>query len=70
MTLTNEKKQYYTGAIIVTDKIGEYYYDDFGGIWDSNFMWIGSYNNKNYFFNDIKKIKQKISNIKRIKCIK
>ena len=51
-------------ATIIADKIGDYYYDDYGGIWNDKFEWIGSYNenlNKNYFFDNIKKIKNKIT---------
>ena len=53
-------------ATIIADKMGDYYYDDCGGIWNNNFEWIGSYNlnnsvNKNYFFDNIKKIKNKIT---------
>jgi hypothetical protein len=54
------QKNTFKSATIITDKIGEYYYDDYGGIWNSNFEWIGSHHNKSYFFNDIKKIKEKI----------
>ncbi len=64
--VNKSKKNNNVSATIIADKIGEYYYDDFGGIWNSNFEWIGSYNNKNYFFNNIKKIKEKILN-KKIK---
>ena len=55
-------------ATIIADKIGDYYYDDYGGVWNNKFEWIGSYNlnnnvnlNKNYFFDNIKKIKNKIT---------
>lgn len=68
------KKNTIVSATIITDKIGDYYYDDYGGIWNNKFEWIGSYNlnnnennneninvNKNYFFDNIKKIKNKIT---------
>lgn len=51
---------------IITDKIGEYYYDSYGGIWNNNVELIGSYDDKNYFYNDIKKIRDKILNKKII----
>jgi hypothetical protein len=60
--VNKDSKQKNILPIIVTDKIGNYYYDDYGGIWNNNFEWIGSYNDKNYFFSDIKKIKNKIDN--------
>ena len=56
----NDTKQKKILPIIVADKVGEYYYDDYGGVWNNNFEWIGSYNNKSYFFRDLKKIKEKI----------
>jgi hypothetical protein len=56
------KKNNKVSATIIADKIDDYYYDDYGGIWNNNFEWIGSYNNKSHFFNNIKKIKEKISN--------
>ncbi len=62
------KKNTIVLATIIADKIGDYYYDDYGGIWNDKFEWIGSYNlnnnenlNKNYFFDNIKKIKNKIT---------
>jgi len=62
------KKNTIVLATIITNKIGDYYYDDYGGIWNNKFEWIGSYNlnnneniNKNYFFDNIKKIKNKIT---------
>lgn len=58
------KKNSPASATIIADKIGDYYYDDHGGIWNNNFEWIGSHNNTSHFFNDIKKIKEKISNKK------
>ncbi len=57
----NEIKHNNISAIIVTDKIGDNYYDDYGGIWNKNFEWIGSFDNNEHFFKDIKKIKEKIS---------
>jgi hypothetical protein len=58
------KKNTIMVSTIIADKIGDYYYDDYGGIWNDKFAWIGSYNenlNKNYFFDNIKKIKNKIT---------
>jgi hypothetical protein len=60
------KKNTIVLATIIADKNGDYYYDDNGGIWNDKFEWIGSYNNnenlnKNYFFDNIKKIKNKIT---------
>ena len=58
------KKNIIMLATIIADKIGDYYYDDYGGIWNDKFEWIGSYNenlNKKYFFDNIKKIKNKIT---------
>lgn len=62
------KKNIIIMATIIADKYGDYYYDDHGGIWNDKFEWIGSYNlnnnvnlNKNYFFDNIKKIKNKIT---------
>lgn len=56
------KKNTIITATIIADKIGDYYYDDYGGIWNNKFEWIGSHdNNKSYFFNNIKEIKNKIT---------
>lgn len=48
---------------MITNKINDYYLDDFGGVWNSKLNWVGSYvNNTIYLLVDIKKKIRTIKN--------
>ncbi len=51
---------------IITDKVGNYYFDEYYGVWDNNMILIGAYksNDEIYLYNNIKKIINKNLQIK------
>jgi len=58
---TDKKQNKKEQKLIVVDKVDNYYFDDFNGVWDNNLNLVGAYSDKKiYLYNDTKKSLKKI----------
>ena len=60
----NTKKEY---KFIVVDKVDNFYFDDFSGVWDNNLNLVGAYDNnkKVYLYKDIQEKLKKLLESKK-----